>query len=138
MFMRSLAMSSIQPLGHKLPKALNLIHKDIRQLPSNAWYFISIVMTVWVLTTSIYVSSEKENKKDKARDKRSVQLVSLCLGDNTGLDRIRKTADADWLFPGSKHNHSSSQRFLSRELLEEFTSFLCPQPVPSQSSVLRL
>ena len=45
MFMRSLAMSSIQPLGHKLPKALNLIHKDIGQLLNNPRYFISIVMT---------------------------------------------------------------------------------------------
>ena len=45
MFMRSLAMSGIQPLGHKLPKALNLIHKDIGQLLNNPRYFISIVMT---------------------------------------------------------------------------------------------
>ena len=130
MFMRSLAMSSIQPLGHKLPKALNLIHKDIKQLLNNPWYFISIV-----LTTSIHVSSEAENKNKKARQEISAPRLSLCLWQHSLAHRdLIISVSVLSGSQGPKHHHrSSSQRFLSQELLEEFTSFLCPQ-----SSVLRL
>ena len=76
-------MSSIQPLGHKLPKALNLIHKDIKQLLNNPWYFISIV-----LTTSIHVSSEAENKNKKARQEISAPRLSLSVTTQFGPQRL--------------------------------------------------
>ena len=97
MFMRSLAMSSIQPLGHKLPKALNLIHKDIKQLLNNPWYFISIV-----LTTSIHVSSEAENKNKKARQEISAPRLSLSVTTQFGPQRLDNISlSAQW-FPGTK------------------------------------
>ena len=103
MFMRSLAMSSIQPLGHKLPKALNLIHKDIRQLLSNAWYFISIVMTREQWLHQYNVSSELENKKGQARQEISASCLFVCdTASQVYKDLIGSGRSRQWRVPRLK------------------------------------
>ena len=72
MFMRSLAMSSIQPLGHKLPKALNLIHKDI----SNYWTIPGILSQL-----SWPHQYENENKKNK-QERQEIYATCLCVCDD--------------------------------------------------------